>query len=61
MGLGVTDQVGDPRLGLAELFEENSTTNVTDTGQSKVINLLEVKQIGITTLQTAGSTSTMRS
>ena len=34
-------------LGLAELFEEHSTTSFTDTEQSKLINVLEVKQIGI--------------
>ena len=34
-------------LGLAERFEEHSRTSVTDTEQSKWINLLEVKQIGI--------------
>ena len=34
-------------LGLAELFEEHSATSITDTEQSKLINILEVKQIGI--------------
>ena len=34
-------------LGLAELFEEHSTTSITDTEQPKLINLLGVKQSGI--------------
>ena len=34
-------------MGLAELSEEHSTTSITDTEQSKLINLLEVKQIDI--------------
>ena len=31
-------------LGLAELFEEHSTTSITDTEHSMLINLLQVKQ-----------------
>ena len=45
-GVGVS-RCGRRCMGLAELFEEHYATSINDTEQSKLINLLEMKQIGI--------------